>query len=50
MTEDIVLRADHGPVTVLTLNRPERRNAWTIGLQRRYAANPVGTGTSRVAP
>jgi hypothetical protein len=21
-----------------------------IGLQRRYAANPVGTGTSRVAP
>lgn len=36
VTEDIVLRADHGPVTVLTLNRPERRNAWTIGLQRRY--------------
>jgi enoyl-CoA hydratase/carnithine racemase len=35
-TPDIVLRADHGPVTVLTLNRPERRNAWTIGLQRRY--------------
>lgn len=36
MTEEIVLRVDHGPVTVLTLNRPERRNAWTIGLQRRY--------------
>jgi enoyl-CoA hydratase/carnithine racemase len=36
MTDDIVLRADHGPVTVLTLNRPERRNAWTIGLQKRY--------------
>jgi enoyl-CoA hydratase/carnithine racemase len=33
---DLVLRADHGPVTVLTLNRPERRNAWTIPLQRRY--------------
>jgi enoyl-CoA hydratase/carnithine racemase len=33
---DLVLRSDHGPVTVLTLNRPERRNAWTIGLQRRY--------------
>ena len=34
--DDLVLRADHGAVTVLTLNRPARRNAWTIGLQRRY--------------
>jgi len=34
--DDLVLREDHGAVTVLTLNRPERRNAWTIGLQRRY--------------
>ena len=36
MSEDLVLRADHGGVTVLTLNRPERRNAWTIQLQRAY--------------
>ncbi|HEX2902648.1 MAG TPA: enoyl-CoA hydratase-related protein [Jatrophihabitans sp.] len=37
MPDDIVLRDDHdGGVTVLTLNRPERRNAWTIGLQARY--------------
>ena len=34
--DDLVLREDHGPVTVLTLNRPARRNAWTIPLQRRY--------------
>ena len=34
--DDLVLREDHGPVTLLTLNRPERRNAWTIPLQRRY--------------
>lgn len=34
--DDLVLRDDHGPVAVLTLNRPERRNAWTIPLQRRY--------------
>jgi enoyl-CoA hydratase/carnithine racemase len=34
--DDLVLREDHGAVTVLTLNRPERRNAWTIPLQRRY--------------
>jgi enoyl-CoA hydratase/carnithine racemase len=33
---DLVLRDDQGPVAVLTLNRPERRNAWTIPLQRRY--------------
>ena len=36
MPEELVLRADHGGVTVLTLNRPERRNAWTIPLQRYY--------------
>ena len=36
MSDDLVLRADHGGVTVLTLNRPERRNAWTIQLQRAY--------------
>ena len=36
MTDELVLREDHGPVAVLTLNRPERRNAWTVPLQRRY--------------
>jgi enoyl-CoA hydratase/carnithine racemase len=36
MDDELVLRADHAGVTVLTLNRPQRRNAWTIGLQRRY--------------
>jgi len=36
VSDELVLREDHGAVTVLTLNRPERRNAWTIGLQRVY--------------
>ncbi len=36
MTDELVLRDDHDGVTVLTLNRPERRNAWTIPLQRKY--------------
>ena len=27
MTEPLVLVADHGPVRVLTLNRPQARNA-----------------------
>lgn len=36
MDDDLVLRADASGVALLTLNRPERRNAWTIGLQRRY--------------
>ena len=36
MSEELVLREDHDGVTVLTLNRPERRNAWTIPLQREY--------------
>ncbi len=36
MSDDLVLRDDHDGVTVLTLNRPERRNAWTIGMQRAY--------------
>lgn len=34
--EDMVLRSDADGVALLTLNRPHRRNAWTIGLQRRY--------------
>jgi len=36
MSEPLVLRDDHDGVTVLTLNRPERRNAWTVPLQRAY--------------
>ncbi len=36
MTEDLVLYRLEGEVAVLTLNRPERKNAWTIPLQRRY--------------
>jgi enoyl-CoA hydratase/carnithine racemase len=36
MTDELVLRNDHDGVTVLTLNRPERRNAWTVALQRAY--------------
>ncbi|WP_426563807.1 enoyl-CoA hydratase-related protein [Angustibacter sp. McL0619] len=36
MSDDVVLRADQQGVAVLTFNRPERRNAWTVGLQRRY--------------
>lgn len=36
MAEPLVLREDRDAVAVLTLNRPERRNAWTIPLQRAY--------------
>jgi methylglutaconyl-CoA hydratase len=32
MSEPGVMRVDHGPVAVLTLNRPERRNALSRGL------------------
>jgi enoyl-CoA hydratase/carnithine racemase len=38
MEADLVLRSDAAGVATLVLNRPERRNAWTIGLQRRYYA------------
>ena len=34
--EELVLYRLEGQVAVLTLNRPERKNAWTIPLQRRY--------------
>lgn len=34
--EDIVLYQLEGAVAVLTLNRPERLNAWTVELERRY--------------
>ena len=36
VSDDLVLREDRDAVAVLTLNRPERRNAWTIPLQRKY--------------
>lgn len=37
MSQPLVLRDDHANgVTVLTLNRPERRNAWTVALQAEY--------------
>jgi enoyl-CoA hydratase/carnithine racemase len=37
MTDDNLVGYDlSGEVAVLTLNRPERKNAWTIPLQRRY--------------
>lgn len=32
MTHSLVLRDDHGPIAVLTLNRPERRNALSRAL------------------
>jgi enoyl-CoA hydratase/carnithine racemase len=35
---DLVLAERRGPVLVLTLNRPERLNAWTDGLEERYYA------------
>lgn len=38
MSDDLVLREDRNGVAVLTLNRPQRRNAWTVPLQRRYYA------------
>jgi enoyl-CoA hydratase/carnithine racemase len=35
---DLVLAERRGPVLVLTLNRPERLNAWTDALEERYFA------------
>ena len=35
---DVVLAERHGPVLVLTFNRPHRLNAWTDDLQDRYFA------------
>jgi enoyl-CoA hydratase/carnithine racemase len=34
--DDLVLRSDAEGVCTLTLNNPERRNAWTVPLENRY--------------
>jgi len=34
--EDVVLRETRDGVTLLTLNRPERLNAWTLAMEERY--------------
>ncbi len=36
MADDVVLSERRGPVALLTLNRPERLNAWTGELETRY--------------
>lgn len=36
MPDELVLREDQDGVAVLTLNRPERLNAWTHALENRY--------------
>ena len=38
MSDDVVLYELDAGVATLTLNRPERRNAWTIEMHRRYYA------------
>jgi enoyl-CoA hydratase len=49
MTEPLVLSADHGPVRVLTLNRPEARNALSRDLIRAtYAALTDADGDESV--
>ncbi|MGJ9422599.1 enoyl-CoA hydratase-related protein [Aeromicrobium sp. CF3.5] len=37
--DDPVLVRREGGVTVITLNRPERKNAWTVGMQAAYYAS-----------
>ena len=37
---DLVLAERRGPVLVLTLNRPERLNAWTAEIEERYFELP----------
>lgn len=36
MTDDVVRYELDGGIATLTLNRPERRNAWTIAMHKRY--------------
>ena len=36
MSDEVVLYEQQGPVALLTLNRPERLNAWTGPMERRY--------------
>ncbi len=38
MTEPVVLEERHGAVALITLNRPDRLNAWTLALEERYFA------------
>jgi len=38
MPEDLVLAEHRGPVLLLTLNRPDRLNAWNDALEERYFA------------
>jgi len=38
MSEDLVLAEHRGPVLLLTLNRPDRLNAWNDALEERYFA------------
>ena len=37
-TSELVLRQDDAGVTTLTLNNPERRNAWSRAMEERYFA------------
>ncbi len=39
MSDEGVRQEDHGPVRVLTLDRPHRRNAFTVALYRQLAAS-----------
>jgi enoyl-CoA hydratase/carnithine racemase len=36
MADDLVLCTVEAGVALLTLNRPERKNAWTISMEEQY--------------
>ena len=38
MSDELVLAEHRGPVLLLTLNRPDRLNAWNDALEERYFA------------